>query len=235
MGNYETKLKDELLSKIQNVKFGKNGYIFISDEKGITLSHINKNEIGKNRINLKDKNGVEIIKEVIKVAKKGEGYISYIGTIKPSTGEAAETISFVKGFDKWNWAIGAGLYVDELNSEIEEKNNIFIKNDNSQFKKMLFINFIFFGALFIASLFLARITKEKFLQYNHAVNKKTKELEELNKTLEDKVEIRTKEQNSLLALFEEGDSVLVRWNNDENWSVDYVSSNVSNLLGYEKE
>merc|ERR1711916_271210 len=159
--NYETKLKDELLSKIQNVKFGKNGYIFISDEKGITLSHINKNEIGKNRINLKDKNGVEIIKEVIKVAKKGEGYISYIGTIKPSTGEAAEKISFVKGFDKWNWAIGAGLYVDELNSEIEEKNNIFIKNDNSQFKKMLFINFIFFGALFIASLFLARITKEK--------------------------------------------------------------------------
>lgn len=42
------------------------------------------------------------------------------------------------------------------------------------------------------------------------------------------------EKDSLLLLFEHGDSVLFKWNNDKNWSINYVSSNVSNLLGYEK-
>jgi len=60
-------------------------------------------------------------------------------------------------------------------------------------------------------------------------------LKELNKDLEIKVKERTEEQNNLLSLFEEGDSVLFRWNNDNFWSVDYVSSNVANLLGYEKD
>lgn len=44
-----------------------------------------------------------------------------------------------------------------------------------------------------------------------------------------------KKQKSLLSLFEKGDSVLFKWKNDENWSTEYVSSNVKNLLGYSKE
>jgi PAS domain S-box-containing protein len=43
------------------------------------------------------------------------------------------------------------------------------------------------------------------------------------------------EQESLLMLFDKGDSVLFRWNNDEHWSIDHVSNNVENLLGYNKE
>ncbi|MEA3289286.1 MAG: PAS domain-containing protein [Campylobacterota bacterium] len=46
---------------------------------------------------------------------------------------------------------------------------------------------------------------------------------------------KTKEQENLLSLFDKGNSVLFRWNNDKNWSIDYVSSNVVNLLGYTKE
>jgi PAS domain S-box-containing protein len=46
---------------------------------------------------------------------------------------------------------------------------------------------------------------------------------------------KSKEQMGLLSLFNKGDSVLFRWNNDEYWSIDYVSSNVQNLLGYSDE
>jgi len=49
------------------------------------------------------------------------------------------------------------------------------------------------------------------------------------------VEEKTKEQNILLSLFDHGDSVLFRWRNDEQWSINYVSSNVANLLGYTQE
>ena len=46
------------------------------------------------------------------------------------------------------------------------------------------------------------------------------------------LENKTDEQNVLLSLFDEGDSVLFKWNNDINWSVNYVSNNVEKLLGY---
>lgn len=233
--DYENSLKKELLRKINKIRFGKDGYVFVINEFGTYLSHVKKENIGLNRINLEDKNGFMITKEAIKTAQQGEGYISYFGIIQPTTGKPAEKISFIKGFEKWKWAIGAGVYMNELNSQISERNEIIIKNNDSQFEKIFFINLLIFGVLLIASLYLARITKNKFLEYKQTTKEKTDELEELNNSLEYKVKERTEEQNSLLSLFEKGDSVLFRWNNDEKWSVDYVSSNVNKIIGYTKE
>ena len=41
------------------------------------------------------------------------------------------------------------------------------------------------------------------------------------------------EQNVLLSLFDKGDSVLFKWKNDANLSIEYVSKSVKPLLGYE--
>jgi len=66
-----------------------------------------------------------------------------------------------------------------------------------------------------------------------------KELEfknrQLHQELEQKVLQRTTEQNTLLSLFDKGESILFKWNNDENWSVDHVSESIKTVLGYEKE
>lgn len=43
------------------------------------------------------------------------------------------------------------------------------------------------------------------------------------------------QQRSFLALFDKGESVLFRWKNDENWSVDYVSKNVKKIFGYTRK
>ncbi|MEA3372332.1 MAG: PAS domain S-box protein [Campylobacterota bacterium] len=67
------------------------------------------------------------------------------------------------------------------------------------------------------------------------IKNKERELQELNETLEQRVKAKTKEQDELLSLFDRGDSVLFKWNNDERWSTEYVSSSVSRLLGYDKE
>ncbi len=46
---------------------------------------------------------------------------------------------------------------------------------------------------------------------------------------------KTKEQDILLSLFDNGETVLFKWNNDLKWSVEHVSQSVHNLLGYTKE
>ena len=50
-----------------------------------------------------------------------------------------------------------------------------------------------------------------------------------------KFELLFNQQQNLLELFNIGDSVLFKWNNDEHSSVSYVSNNIENLLGYSKE
>ena len=59
----------------------------------------------------------------------------------------------------------------------------------------------------------------------------------LYKNIKQKGELqaKTNEQTSLLSLFDKGDSVLFKWNNDEHWSIVYVSKSVSRLLGYTQD
>ena len=49
------------------------------------------------------------------------------------------------------------------------------------------------------------------------------------------LEEKTKEQNSLLSLFDKSDSVLFKWHNDVSWNIEYVSLGIEKLTGYKKE
>lgn len=76
--------------------------------------------------------------------------------------------------------------------------------------------------------------EESFCNYNKSINIQQEEILNLNKNLERKVLQRTQDQNTLLSIFDISDSVLFRWNNDEKFSVNYVSKSVEKLLGYTK-
>ncbi len=45
----------------------------------------------------------------------------------------------------------------------------------------------------------------------------------------------TKSQQVLLSLFDKGDSVLLKWKNDEIWTIEYASLSIKKLLGYSKK
>jgi len=55
-------------------------------------------------------------------------------------------------------------------------------------------------------------------------------VDELNDQLKDEA----KERDILLSLFDHSDAVLFKWNNDEHWSVSFVSKSVENLLEYDR-
>jgi len=52
--------------------------------------------------------------------------------------------------------------------------------------------------------------------------------------LNNKLESEAKEKDVLLSLFDYSNAVLFKWNNDEHWSVSFVSKSVENLLEYER-
>jgi len=191
--DFKKVLRKTVLRKINKIRYGKNGYIFVSNENGVNLSHYNKENIGKNRINLKDANGVMITQEIIKAARKKEGgFISYIGTIKPTTGKASEKISYVKGYKSWKWAIGSGVYLSDIDKVILKERKKLEEKNEAQIITIFMTSLIVFIVLFFLSILFTDIIKRKFLLYKNKIEEKTKELEKTNKTLEDKVEERTK-------------------------------------------
>lgn len=61
---------------------------------------------------------------------------------------------------------------------------------------------------------------------------KQKEKEKILIEAKQKAQDLLYEQNTLLSLFDKGDSVLFKWKNNEHWDIEYVSNSVEKLLGY---
>lgn len=191
--DFEEELKKDILKKINTIRYGVDGYIFAYDYEGTTLSHIKKDLINKNRFNLKDEKGNYLVQNVINVAKKGENFLLYIGTIRPSTGKAAKKISFIKGIQDWQWAIGLGTYMSEIEDLINKEKEILNKNYREQIIQILAISFMLFIFIFLLSLYFAKTIENKFNEYKEEVRKKSNELNTLNTNLEQKVQERTKD------------------------------------------
>ncbi len=170
VNDFENIEKEEILSYISTIRYDKNGYVFVIDEKGTYLTHIEKSYIGLNRINLKDPNGFMITKEILNLAlnEKG-GYLKYVGTIKPETKLPAEKITYVRGFKDWNWAIATGFYTDELEKQIFEK-EIEIKDKYAnKLKNLLFISLVLTGIFLVISFYISRKLEKRFYKYKQQV------------------------------------------------------------------
>jgi signal transduction histidine kinase len=190
--DYEEELKKQILERINRVKYDVDGYIFVVNKEGVYLSHIEKDYIGKNRLDLVDDNGFNITQEIIKTASNGEGYISYIGTIKPSSGLPANKTSFIKGFKDWHWAIGSGTYLDDIESVVLAKKLALNQKNQLELMQTLAIGATISLMLFLISQVFANNIKKRFQRYKFNVTEKTQQLKELNLSLEDKVSGRTK-------------------------------------------
>ncbi|AXX88967.1 hypothetical protein CKA55_01465 [Arcobacter suis] len=170
LSDFENIIKEEVLSYISTIRYDKNGYIFIVDENGVYLSHIEKSYIGLNRINLKDENEVMITKEILNLAKNGnDGYLKYIGTVKPETKYFSEKISYVKGFKEWNWAISTGFYTDELAKQINEKQTEIKDRYTKNLTNLILISILLTGVFLIISFYISKKLEKRFYKYKEQV------------------------------------------------------------------
>ena len=110
----------EALKQLSHIRYGENGYIWVNDFDAVMLMHPIKPELdGKDVSSMKDPNGVAIFLEFVRLAKGGEGYLNYAWP-KPGVDQPVDKISHVMAFEPWNWVIGNGVYVDDLEGRFWE-------------------------------------------------------------------------------------------------------------------
>ncbi|WP_320040870.1 DUF294 nucleotidyltransferase-like domain-containing protein [uncultured Desulfobacter sp.] len=108
--------------KIEKMRYGAQGkdYFWISDMNAVMVMHPYRPELNNKMLdNYKDPNGVRLFVEAIKVVKtQGEGFINYMWQWKDDSSQIVPKLSYVKGFKEWEWIIGTGIYLDDVQAEI---------------------------------------------------------------------------------------------------------------------
>ncbi|SHE76539.1 two-component system, NarL family, sensor kinase [Litoreibacter ascidiaceicola] len=98
--------------------YGQDGFFFVYDYDGNNLVSPRQTFlIGKNWKGLSDLNGVPVVDTIIDTARSGGGYHAY-DWAKPSTRETARMVTYVIGLQDWKWALGTGIFIDDVLSTV---------------------------------------------------------------------------------------------------------------------
>ncbi len=94
--------------------YGREGFFFVYDYDGSNLVSPRQTErIGQNWMDETDSEGTYVVRDLINIARQGDGYLTHLWP-KPSTGEEARMISYVTSFPSWQWAVGTGVFIDDV-------------------------------------------------------------------------------------------------------------------------
>ncbi len=113
-----SKAKKYAMNALRSATFGKNGYYWINSGEGFLLMQPYRPErISINQIDWIDVKGRYIFREFIEKAKGGGGWVAYYWP-KPNIEEDYPKLSYVSYFEPWDWVLGTGVYLDDMQSNI---------------------------------------------------------------------------------------------------------------------
>lgn len=106
--------KERVAQILAAMIYGEEGQFFVYEYGGKQLVSPRQTDlINGNWAGLTDSEGTPIVDELIRLARDGAGYHSYLWP-KPTTGEEARMIVFVLGLQDWQWAVGTGVFIDDV-------------------------------------------------------------------------------------------------------------------------
>ncbi|WP_420589285.1 methyl-accepting chemotaxis protein [Bacterioplanoides sp.] len=108
---------------MRKLRFDGNNYFFVSNSNYQVVAHGNNQKLeGRALGNLQDPNGLYIYREIVKVAERNRDG-GYVGYQWPNNGKdiPKDKLSFVKSVPQWDWIIGTGVYMNDIETAFQQK------------------------------------------------------------------------------------------------------------------
>ncbi|QUI24055.1 cache domain-containing protein [Vallitalea pronyensis] len=135
----EDVIKEDLIDRIANIRYDEVGYFYVTTYEGKALVFADEAYVGTDVSHINDVNGVNVHIEGLKhIQDNGEGYIEYTWT-KPGIHGVYPKVTFVKGLDRWQWIIGTGVYMDEIEDTIAHIERQMKKDITANLAKVLIV------------------------------------------------------------------------------------------------
>ncbi len=120
VSDVSSSLKEEALKSISSMRYGKSGYFWINDSQPKMVMHSIKPALnGKDLSKIKDAAGKFLFNEMVEATNGDEkaGLVKYMWA-KPGKDDPQQKFSYVHKFAPWDWIIGTGAYVDDVEENI---------------------------------------------------------------------------------------------------------------------
>ncbi|MDF2881731.1 MAG: hypothetical protein K0R54_2288 [Clostridiaceae bacterium] len=149
--------KKEGADLLRNLKFGQNGYFWADTVDGVNVVLLGSKTEGTDRINSQDTKGKYYIKEILSNGKKENG--GYTEYWFPKAGETKPSLKrgYSRLYTPFNWVIGTGNYVDDIDKIITEKQ---VSINNSLINSIEISIALLAAALLVAAFFAYILSKK---------------------------------------------------------------------------
>lgn len=175
--DFEQQVKEQLLKRISEIRYGVSGYVFIIENDGTILAHENKAIVNNKAMDFKDKNDNEYIKDIINVATIGDGFVNYSSQLIPGVNEESDKLSYVRGVPEWGWVLGSGFYMSDVESFLSEKENAIRKQNQSKLIMLFFYCAILVFIMTILATLLSKKIATRLETYQSKIKKDIVEIE----------------------------------------------------------
>lgn len=146
---------------LATMRFGEDGYFFAYDFDGTALVVPGQEwRISKNWLDLEDRNGTKLIQGLIEKAQEGGGYLNYVFNQPSKGGDVGKKIGYSRPLNDWQWMIGTGVYIDDIDQEIELLNASIGKHIRKTSIMTLMIGLVAVIAIFFSGQFI-RFSEKK--------------------------------------------------------------------------
>jgi len=159
---------------IREMKYGEGGYFWVDTVEGDNVVLLGGVSEGKNRYDLKDVKGKSIIKEIIQNGlKESGGYTDYWF---PKKGEkvASPKRGYSKAFKDFNWVIGTGNYVDDIDKFIGNEKSVLLKAFISSVTNFIILAVGVIGLSVFISFYFSKKISNPILKISKLVDKTAK-------------------------------------------------------------
>ncbi|MDN5305297.1 MAG: methyl-accepting chemotaxis protein [Fusobacteriaceae bacterium] len=180
---------------IRNMRYTGNNYFWIDNGNYINVLYTASPKAeGSNRKDLVDKKGKKLVKELVDIAKKnGESYVTYYYP-KPGGDTPLPKLGHVKQFKPWDWYIGTGFYIDDIDAKIKDMEKNELKTLNENITERVFSNILMFVILALILNFATNIMVKTIKDINVVLEAAAK-----NGELDARVETKHNNEFSIMA------------------------------------
>lgn len=140
--DYLEEIQHETLLWLSNQRYGDEGYVFVNTYDGdALLMDGNIVQEKRNVWDLEDPNGVKVIQLERKATKNPNGDFIFYSWRRLTDSVIIPKMSFIKGVEEWRWMVGAGVYVEDIDS--------FIASKDKELRKSIVLDSLYIAAMVI--------------------------------------------------------------------------------------
>jgi methyl-accepting chemotaxis protein len=152
----EEEARQQGAALLRGLKFGKDGYFWADTPDGTNVVYLGKEVEGKNRLGLKDAQGKYLIQEIIKNGSLPDGGFTDYQFPRPGSAEAFPKRSYSLYFKPFNWVIGTGNYVDDLDAVVNKAARANRQHLIQGIYLLVGVTFLILAAIWLAAHYLVR-------------------------------------------------------------------------------